>query len=228
MNLIIQESNNPDLLNTKLGSWLMTISTLLSFGLVLIRLACYVKIYQELYANDKKLGSKVLSKKTLNIRRKKNAITLYGQVISFGIEIIGAIVIFTVRLSFDIVDETFLTFFSIFISACLSFSNVCFSAELRRHYFKGFFAEDSIFVRWGGPEKAETIIHLYVSCLYTFYEKPHQTLIFPHIVQFSLSINVRFRNPRSSNSLFSRVKFALKLHIGKCNKRKISISTHAT
>ena len=140
MNFIIQESKDPNLFKIKLGTWLITGTISCSQILILFELVCYVKIFKEIYKNDRRLGTNALGKETMRARKKKNAITLYGQVINFIIEI-GSAIILVVLLQFhNHFDESIATFLLITNSAILSFTNICTSAELRRHYFSGYFS----------------------------------------------------------------------------------------
>lgn len=151
LNYMLEVAKDPELYRFKWRAWFILGPTtfIVNLTLILSEFMCYVKIFLELSKNDQRLGTKALGKKAMIKRRKKNVITLYGQVISFIIEIgFGLLILALFSLHYitfwhyngALLDDSISHLVLIISSSSLSLSYVCTSAELRRHYLKGFFS----------------------------------------------------------------------------------------
>ena len=134
----IKEYHDPNPFKIKLGLWMIMAQVSFMQILILTELICYIRIYVELYRNDHRLGPKALGKATMLRRKKRNAISLYGQVITFIMEIgVAILVLLMFQLKIVFFDESLYTFILIGATSTISVTHICSSGELRRHYFKG-------------------------------------------------------------------------------------------
>ena len=143
MSYLLEEAKDPELFQFKFRIFLITgpSSFMINQTLILFETMCYIKIFEELKSNDQRLGTKALGEKAMMKRKKKNVLTLRGQFISFIVETGFGILISTFYFFpfFNIhLDESLSIFVLIISSNSLSFTYLCTSAELRRHYLNGF------------------------------------------------------------------------------------------
>ena len=100
----------------------------------------YVYIFNFLNENDQQIGQKgILPKSDITKRRRKNIITLYGQVIIFGIEIWGIGIAIMVNSALgNIIDESLQTPLAIVFSSASAIAHFLASPELKRFYSPDF------------------------------------------------------------------------------------------
>ena len=117
-----------------LGKQLQASGMVLLQIFVVAELVMYIILFKDLYCHNKELkngNSLGLSADTLRKRQKKNVITLFGQCLSFVIEIVGTFII-TFPIQGSINDGPI----RIFLAALLVASYFVASPELKRFYFK--------------------------------------------------------------------------------------------
>ena len=132
---VIQSYNGLSSDDINLGPFLIQMSILIAQIQILTELGIYIVIFWTLYnANQTpKLG---LTKDTINKRNRKNVITLSGQVISFFIETLCAIIMSSLYSGFELVEPAAVTPMLVIASSIISVSQIVTSPELRQFYFK--------------------------------------------------------------------------------------------
>lgn len=138
MGYILREATGQSMSDINFGVRLIFSVNLIAQCFIIFELCCYISIYVTVYKSDEKHKS-VLSKETLSYRKKKNAITLSGQVASFVIETTLSSVV-TLLLQFNpfpgFMEEPLFPILAFISSAVVSLFQILTSPELKRHYFK--------------------------------------------------------------------------------------------
>lgn len=138
MGYILREASGQSIDNIKFGIRLIFSVNLIAQCCIIFELYCYISIYITMYKSDEKHKS-VLSKETLTYRKKRNAITLSGQVVSFVIETILSLVV-SLLLQFNpfpgFMEEPLFPILTFVSSAVVASAQILTSPELKRHYFK--------------------------------------------------------------------------------------------
>ena len=134
MGKIIQ-ANQSDQNSIQIGHFLIRMATLGLVASAVPQVACYIAIIRYLNQNDKKVKA-CLSQTTISNRRKRNVVTLTGQVICFGITL-STLVFVNSILAWKIpgFDESVYSLTFVASSAAMSIVPFLTSPELRRHYF---------------------------------------------------------------------------------------------
>lgn len=136
----------------KLGMTIMAWNTLIALALIVFELVCYIQIFLELKRNDERIGS-ALSQDILRYRKKRNVLSLSGQLIGFFLESMMATFI-AVMLTFHKNPMFDISIYPINLtisSAIVSLSQFLTSAELKRYYFN---------FRWLNPSKTFMLINI--------------------------------------------------------------------
>ncbi len=94
---------------------------------------CYIWIFAYLIQSEKNVKAS-LSLNILKQRRRRNFLTLSGQFLTFLVKFIGASLVLSILLIFE-VDPVWPAVNASFMSSALAISNCLASPELRRHYF---------------------------------------------------------------------------------------------
>ena len=134
MDQILQEgTGGKSLWAMSLGNYSQIVPIVYCQAFIIFELVIYIIIFIDLYQHNEKMmnGNQLgLSKDTLKKRKRQNVITLFGQCLSFFIEIIAAVVVSVFHINDIAIIRTQQFFF-----ALLTTTFFLSSPELKRFYF---------------------------------------------------------------------------------------------
>ena len=130
---VISEANGQDIQIIHLGQSLVLAGNIVLQLLILLELGCYIRIYVSLYQTDEKVKMS-LTKKAFQSRRKKNVITLSGQIISFIMETFLSTIVTLLYTQNSIFEESSFPLSIVMTSSVVAVANILTSPELKRYY----------------------------------------------------------------------------------------------
>ena len=115
-----------------LGNHLRFLTIMFLLSMVIGEMLIYAKLYYILWNNDERM-KKYISSGDLCQRKRKNIISLSGQVISFFVEFFFSLFIIANVMNQNLVDSSLFPIFNIAISTIISICQLSTSHELKRY-----------------------------------------------------------------------------------------------
>ena len=135
MSKIISEAKGQDIETIHIGMSLVMTANVMAQLLVLFELGCYIRIYISLHKNDKKVKMS-LTKKAFSSRRKKNVMTLSGQIINFVMETLLTTIVTLLYTQHGLIEESNFPLSIVISSSVVAVASILTSPELKKYYFK--------------------------------------------------------------------------------------------
>lgn len=125
-------NNKQAILVSFLGNLIRFMTVLIFLLMVFGEMIIYIKICYSLWKHDEKM-KEMISTENLQLRKRKNIITLSGQAFSFFLEFLGILLLITKYTNNDVVDPSLTPIIKISFSCIISLTQLWTSHELKQY-----------------------------------------------------------------------------------------------